>query len=88
MGGWPSIVNAKTVGRCRIKGDAIDQSIQQMVAAAGEQAKVAEDVGAGVVRANSISEDTYTTVEQTRAAAQSIRELESQLSRLIEQFQT
>lgn len=27
MGGWPSIVNAKTVGRCRIKGDAIDQSI-------------------------------------------------------------
>ncbi len=68
--------------------DAIDQSIQQMVAAAGEQAKVAEDVGAGVVRANRISEDTYTTVEQTRAAAQSIRELESQLSHLIEQFQT
>lgn len=68
--------------------DAIDQNIQQLVAAAGEQAKVAEDVGAGVVRANSISEDTYATVEQTRAAAQSIRELESQLSRLIEQFQT
>ncbi|MDP3813892.1 MAG: methyl-accepting chemotaxis protein [Pseudomonas sp.] len=68
--------------------DAIDQNIQQMVAAAAEQAKVAEEVGAGVVRANSISEDTYATVEQTRAAAQSIRELESQLSRLIEQFQT
>jgi len=68
--------------------DAIDQSVQQLVAAAGEQAKVAEDVGAGVVRANTISEDTYTTVEQTRAAAQSIRELENQLSRLIEQFQT
>jgi methyl-accepting chemotaxis protein len=67
--------------------DAIDQNIQQMVAAAGEQAKVAEDVGAGVVRANSISEDTYATVEQTRAAAQSIAELERQLSRLIEQFQ-
>ncbi len=68
--------------------DAIEQNIQQMVCAAAEQAKVAEEVGAGVVRANHISEDTYATVEQTRAAAQSIRELESQLSRLIEQFQT
>ena len=68
--------------------DAIDQNIQQMAAAAAEQAKVAEEVGSGVVRANSISEDTYATVEQTRASAQSIRNLESQLSRLIEQFQT
>lgn len=68
--------------------EAIEQNIQQMVCAAAEQAKVAEEVGAGVVRANHISEDTYATVEQTRAAAQSIRELESQLSRLIEQFQT
>lgn len=66
---------------------AIDQNIQLLVAAAAEQAKVAEDVGAGVVRANQISENTYATVEQTRAAAQSIRELEQQLSRLIEHFQ-
>ncbi|MDM8349867.1 methyl-accepting chemotaxis protein [Pseudomonas sp. sp1636] len=68
--------------------DAIDQNIQQMAAAAAEQAKVAEEVGSGVVRANGISEDTYATVEQTRAAAQSIAELESRLSGLIEQFQT
>ncbi|MGH8353834.1 MAG: methyl-accepting chemotaxis protein [Pseudomonas sp.] len=68
--------------------DAIDQNIQQMATAAGEQAKVAEEVGVGVVRANSISEHTFATVEQTRAAANSIRQLESQLSRLIEQFQT
>jgi methyl-accepting chemotaxis protein len=65
----------------------IDQNIQLLVAAAAEQAKVAEDVGAGVVRANQISENTYATVEQTRASAQSIRELEQQLSRLIEHFQ-
>ncbi|MEX6502694.1 methyl-accepting chemotaxis protein [Pseudomonas sp. 25A3E] len=68
--------------------DAIDQSIQQMATAAAEQAKVAEEVGVGVVRANDISEDTYATVERTRAAAQSIADLESQLSRLIDQFQT
>jgi methyl-accepting chemotaxis protein len=65
----------------------IDQNIQLLVAAAAEQAKVAENVGAGVVRANQISENTYATVEQTRASAQSIRELEQQLSRLIEHFQ-
>jgi len=68
--------------------DAIDQNIQQMASAAGEQAKVAEEVGIGVVRANGISEHTFATVEQTRAAAGSIRRLEGQLSRLIEQFQT
>ena len=68
--------------------DAIDQNIQQMATAAAEQAKVAEEVGSGVVRANDISEDTHATVEQTRAAAQSIGELESRLSRLIEQFRT
>jgi methyl-accepting chemotaxis protein len=67
---------------------AIDQNIQLLVAAAAEQAKVAEDVGAGVVRANQISENAYATVEKTRASAQSIRELEHTLSRLIEQFQT
>lgn len=67
---------------------AIDQNIQLLVAAAAEQAKVAEDVGAGVVRANQISENAYATVEQTRASAQSIRDLEHTLSRLIEQFQT
>lgn len=27
VGGWPSIVNAKTIGRCRMKDDAIDQGI-------------------------------------------------------------
>jgi methyl-accepting chemotaxis protein len=74
--------------RITVAVDAIEQNIQQLVGAAAEQAKVAEEVGVGVVRANNISEDTYATVEQTRAAAQSIRELESQLSRLIEQFQT
>jgi methyl-accepting chemotaxis protein len=67
---------------------AIDQNIQLLVAAAAEQAKVAEDVGAGVVRANQISENAYATVEKTRASAQSIRDLEHTLSRLIEQFQT
>jgi methyl-accepting chemotaxis protein len=74
----------------RITGavDTIDQNIQQMAEAASEQACVAEQVGAGVVRTNGISEDTHATVEQTRAAAQSIRTLESRLSSLIEQFQT
>ena len=74
--------------RITVAVDAIEENIQQLVGAAAEQAKVADEVGVGVVRANSISEDTYATVEQTRAAAQSIRELESQLSRLIEQFHT
>jgi len=64
----------------------IDQTIQQIAAAAGEQAKVAEEVGAGMVRANDISAHTFTTVEQTRSAAASIRQLEAQLNRLIEQF--
>ena len=64
----------------------IDQTIQQIAAAAGEQAKVAEEVGAGMVRANDISVHTFTTVEQTRSAAASIRQLEEQLNRLIEQF--
>jgi methyl-accepting chemotaxis protein len=68
--------------------DAIDQNIQQIACAASEQAKVAEQVGIGVVRANGISEHTFATVEQTRTAAGSIRQLESQLSRLIEQFKT
>lgn len=27
MGGWPSIVNAKTIGRCRIKDNATSQGI-------------------------------------------------------------
>jgi methyl-accepting chemotaxis protein len=40
------------------------------------------------VRANQISENAYATVEKTRASAQSIRDLEHTLSRLIEQFQT
>ena len=66
--------------------DTIDQNIQQMAEAATEQARVAEQVGASVVRANGISEDTHATVQQTRTAAQSIRALESGLSRLIEQF--
>ncbi|WAC44081.1 methyl-accepting chemotaxis protein [Pseudomonas sp. SL4(2022)] len=65
---------------------AIDQSIQQLVAAAAEQANVSEGIGAGLVRANQINESTFATVEQTRAAAQSIRELEQQLNRLIEHF--
>ncbi len=65
---------------------AIDQTIQQIAAAAGEQAKVADEVGAGVVRANDISVRTFATVEQTRSASASIQQLEGQLSRLIEQF--
>jgi methyl-accepting chemotaxis protein len=66
----------------------IDQNIQHLVAAAGQQAQVADEVGSGSERANQISENTYQTVEQTQAAARSIRELERQLSQLIEQFQT
>lgn len=66
----------------------IDETIQQLVAAAGQQARVADEVGSGSTRANQISENTYQTVEQTQNAAQTILELERQLSRLIEQFQT
>jgi methyl-accepting chemotaxis protein len=68
--------------------DAIDSNIQSMARAASEQARVATAVGVGVARANNISEHTFATVEKTRAAASSILELDSQLSRLIEQFQT
>ncbi|MDP3848134.1 MAG: methyl-accepting chemotaxis protein [Pseudomonas sp.] len=68
--------------------DAIDSNIQSMARAASEQARVATAVGVGLARANSISEHTVSTVAQTRAAASSILELDSQLSRLIEQFQT
>lgn len=68
--------------------DAIDSNIQSMARAASEQARVATAVGVGVARANNISEHTFATVEKTRSAASSILELDSQLSRLIEQFQT
>lgn len=66
--------------------DPIDSNIQSMTRSASEQARVATAVGVGVARANNISEHTFATVEKTRAAASSILELDSQLSRLIEQF--
>jgi methyl-accepting chemotaxis protein len=68
--------------------DPIDSNIQSMTRSASEQARVATAVGVGVARANNISEHTFATVEKTRAAASSILELDSQLSRLIEQFKT
>lgn len=68
--------------------DAIDQNIRRVVMAAAEQARVAHVVEEGVARANGISEDTFATVERTRAAAASILQLDGQLTRLIQQFQT
>ena len=68
--------------------DAIDQNIQRVVMAAAEQARVAHVVEDGVARANGISEETFATVERTRMAAASILQLDGQLTRLIEQFQT
>jgi methyl-accepting chemotaxis protein len=68
--------------------DAIEQNIQQIACAASEQATVADQVAIGVIRANGISAHTFATVEQTRAAASSIRLLEGQLNGLIEQFKT
>ena len=68
--------------------DAIDQNIQRVVMAAAEQARVAHVVEDGVERANGISEETFATVERTRLAAASILQLDGQLTRLIEQFQT
>ena len=68
--------------------DAIDQNIRRVVVAAAEQARVAHVVEDGVVRANGISEDTFATVERTRTAAASILQLDGQLTRLIQQFQT
>ncbi|WP_407681587.1 methyl-accepting chemotaxis protein [Pseudomonas mangiferae] len=66
---------------------AIDQHIQTIVSAAGEQAKVADEVSAGVERANGVSGRIFTTVEQTRSAAGDIRQAEARLRQLIEQFQ-
>ncbi|MBH2036325.1 MAG: methyl-accepting chemotaxis protein [Pseudomonadales bacterium] len=68
--------------------DAIDQNIRRVVMAAAEQARVAHVVEEGVARANGISEDTFATVERTRTAAASILQLDGQLTRLIQQFQT
>lgn len=68
--------------------DAIDQNIRRVVMAAAEQARVAHVVEEGVARANGISEDTFATVERTRTAAASILQLDVQLTRLIQQFQT
>lgn len=68
--------------------DAIDQNIRCVVMAAAEQARVAHVVEEGVARANDISEDTFATVERTRTAAASILQLDGQLTRLIQQFQT
>ena len=68
--------------------DAIDQNIRRVVMAAAEQARVAHVVEEGVARANGISEDTFATVERTRTAAASILQLDGQMTRLIQQFQT
>ncbi|WP_263142951.1 methyl-accepting chemotaxis protein [Pseudomonas sp. RIT-PI-AD] len=66
---------------------AIDEHIQSIVAAAAEQAKVADEVSAGVERANGVSGRIFTTVEQTRTAAGDIRQAEGRLRSLIEHFQ-
>lgn len=68
--------------------DAIHQNIHSVVTAAAEQVRVAAEVEAGVARVNVISEHTVSTVEGTRLAAASILQLDGQLSRLLEQFQT
>ena len=67
--------------------DAIDSNIQHMARAAGEQARVADDVSASVVRANNLSQNTRAAVDQTRGAVNQIRELEGRLAERIEQFQ-
>jgi methyl-accepting chemotaxis protein len=67
--------------------DAIDSNIQHMAHAAGEQARVADEVSAGVVRANNLSHNTRAAVHQTRGAVSEIRQLESRLAGRIEQFQ-
>jgi methyl-accepting chemotaxis protein len=67
--------------------DAIDSNIQHMAHAAGEQARVADEVSAGVVRANSLSHNTRAAVDQTRGAVGEIRQLEKRLAGRIEQFQ-
>lgn len=64
----------------------IDQTIQHITGAAVEQARVAEAVGAGAARANDVNAHTFATVEQTRATASRIKQMEDQLSRLIAQF--
>ncbi|MFC4860605.1 methyl-accepting chemotaxis protein [Pseudomonas sp. MAHUQ-62] len=66
--------------------DAIDGNIQHITLAANEQARVAEEVGTGVVRLGSLTQDSIATMEQTHAAATDIRRLDSRLTRLIEQF--
>jgi methyl-accepting chemotaxis protein len=67
--------------------DAIDSNIQHMAHAAGEQARVADEVSAGVVRANNLSHNTRAAVDQTRGAVGEIRQLEKRLAGRIEQFQ-
>ena len=67
--------------------DAIDSNIHHMAHAAGEQARVADEVSAGVVRANNLSHNTRTAVDQTRGAVGEIRQLEKRLAGRIEQFQ-
>lgn len=66
--------------------DAINGNIQHITLAANEQARVAEEVGTGVVRLGSLTQDSVATMEQTHAAATDIRRLDSRLTRLIEQF--
>lgn len=65
---------------------AIDQTIQHVTRAAVEQARVAGAVGEGAARAKDINAHTFATVEQTRTAAARIKQMESQLHRLIAQF--
>jgi methyl-accepting chemotaxis protein len=67
--------------------DAIDSNIQHMAHAASEQARVADEVSAGVVRGNNLSHNTRAAVDQTRDAVSQIRELEGRLAERIEQFQ-
>jgi methyl-accepting chemotaxis protein len=67
--------------------DAIDSNIQHMAHAASEQARVADEVSAGVVRANNLSHNTRAAVDQTRDAVGEIRQLEKRLAGRIEQFQ-
>ncbi len=64
----------------------IDQAVHQIATAANEQAKVAEEVSANVVRLSDSGERTFGAVEQARGTAEAMERLGQRLSRLVGQF--
>ncbi|MCJ8168990.1 HAMP domain-containing methyl-accepting chemotaxis protein [Atopomonas sediminilitoris] len=64
----------------------IDQAVHQIASAANEQAKVAEEVSANVVRLSDSGERTFGAVESARGTALAMEKLGQRLSRLVGQF--